>query len=74
MRVSEPGFEPADQRFVGEQSVQVHRRFRNADPLCLGRNGRMQVCQRFAVIQPGNLGNEAFEQLQQSVGAVGEGR
>jgi hypothetical protein len=72
MRAAEARFEPAGERFVGQQRVEVHRGFGNADAVAAGRDAAVQVGQRLAVIEPGDFGHEAFDQAQQPVGAVDE--
>jgi hypothetical protein len=72
MRAAQTRFEPAGQRFVGQQRVEVHRGFGNADPVAAGRDAAVQIGQRLAVIEPGDFGDEAFDQSQQPFGAVDE--
>ena len=40
------------ERLIGQQRVEVHWRFRHAHAMAFGRNGRMQLGQRFRVIEP----------------------
>ena len=72
MGAAKPGLEPAGQRFIGQQRIEVHRGFGNADPMAAGRNTVMEVGERLAVTQPGGFGHEALDQAQQPVGAVDE--
>src|SRR3546814_11181496 len=64
MMIAKARFEPAGERFVGEQAIEVHRRFGNADTASLGRNTAMQVSQRFGVTQPFGLRPDALNQVE----------
>src|SRR3546814_10671498 len=66
MMIAKARFEPAGERFVGEQAIEVHRRFGNADTASLGRNTAMQVSQRFGVTQPFGFGHDALNQVERS--------
>ena len=72
MMGAEARLEAAGERLVGEQRIEVHRRLGHADALRTGRDGRVQVGQRVAVIEPGHLGHEALDQLQDAVGPIDE--
>lgn len=43
MGAAQTRFQPADQRLIGQQCVQVHRRLGDADALALRRDGRMEI-------------------------------
>ena len=72
MRRAEARLQTAGKRLVGEQRIEMHRRFGNADILCPCRDAAMQIGQRLAIIEPRDLGEEPFEQPEQTVGAIGK--
>lgn len=72
MRCTEARLEAAGERLIGEQGIEVHRRFGNADAVPLGRYAAMQVGQGFGIIEPAAFGHEGFDQPQDTVGAIGE--
>ena len=72
MRAAEPRLEAAGQILVDQDGVEIHRRLGHADALAAGRDAGMQVGQGLAVIEPGGLGHEAFDQGEHAVGAVDE--
>lgn len=43
MMIAEPRLEPADERFVGEQRVEIGRRLGHPDVLDLGRDTAVEV-------------------------------
>ena len=69
---AEQRLEAAGQRLVGQHRIEVHRRLGHADALMPGRDRGVQVGQRFGVIEPGHLGHEALDQLEDAVGAIDE--
>ena len=73
MRIAETRLQAAGERLIGEQRVEIDRRFRDADAMAFGRDGRMQIGQRLAVIEPAALRHEAFDELEDAVGAIDEG-
>jgi hypothetical protein len=72
MRRRQARLQPAGQRLVGEQRVEIDRRFGHADAVPFGRDGRMEIGQRLAVIEPAAFRHEAVEQRQHAIGAVDE--
>ena len=44
--LAEPRLEPADQRFVNQDGIEVHGHFGDADPMTPGRDAGMQISQR----------------------------
>ena len=72
MCVAKARLQPAGQRLVGKQRVEVHGHLGHADAVPVGRDGGMEIGQRRAVIQPTALRHEAVEQGQHAVGAVDE--
>src|SRR3546814_17766236 len=54
------------------QRIEIDRDLRDTDAVPLGRDGRMQVGQRLGVIEPGAFGHEAFDELEQTIGAIDE--
>ena len=72
MSVAEPGLEPADQRFVDQERIEVHRHLGDPDPLTLGRDAGMQVGQGLLIREPFGLRHETLDELQHPVGAIDE--
>ena len=72
MMGAEPRLKSAGERLVSEQRIEVHRCLGDAHALLPRRDGRVKVGQRVAVIEPGDLGHEALDQLQDAVGAIDE--
>ncbi|MNE20664.1 hypothetical protein D3C87_1589340 [compost metagenome] len=72
MELAKPWFETTGQWLIGQKRVELHRRFRNPDPMAFRGNGRMQVSQRIGIIEPCHFRHEPFDQVQHSVGAVGK--
>ena len=72
MRFAEPRLEPAGQRLVGEDRVEMHRRLGHAHRVALGRDAGMEIGQRLAVREPFGFRREALDELQQAIGAVDE--
>ncbi len=72
MRIPKHRLEAADQGLVGQHRVEIHRNFRHANTLALGRNSRMQIGQRFLVIEPSDLGHKSLDQPKHTLGAVDE--
>lgn len=72
MRVAKARLQPAGQRCVGQQRVQIHWHFGDADAMPLRGNRRMEIGERRAVIHPTAFGHEAVEKRQNAVGAVHE--
>ncbi len=70
MMGAEAGLEAAGKRLIGEQRIEVHRCLGHADALRTGRDGRVQVGQRVAVVEPGHLGHEPLDQLQDAIGPI----
>ena len=72
MRIPEHRLEAADQGLVRQHRVEIHRYLRHANALALGRDGRMQIGQRFLVIEPSDLGHKALDELKHAVGTIDE--
>ena len=66
----EARFEPASEWLIGEQRVEIHRRFGHADTVPVAGNAGVEVGQRLAVAQPAALGHEGFDKAQQPVSAI----
>ena len=64
--------QPAGQRLIGEQRVEIDRRLGHADAVPVGRDAAMEIGQRLAVIEPAAFRHEGFDQAQDAVGAVDE--
>ncbi len=72
MLVAKTRFEPAGERLIGEQRIQIHRRLGNADAMALGGDAAVEIGQSLGVIEPVAFGHEGFDQVQHTVGSVGE--
>ena len=72
VRPPEPGLQAAGQVFIGEDGVQMHRRFWDAHPMAAGRDAGVQIGEGLGVIQPLGLGHEALDQGQDPVRAIDE--
>jgi len=72
MCVSKARLQPAGEGLIGQKRVEVHRHFRHADAMPVGRYGGMEIGQRAGIIEPAALRHEAVEQGQHAVGAVDE--
>ena len=72
MRVAEHGLKTAGQRLVGQKRVEIHRHLGHADALAVGRDAGVQVGQRLRIIEPPALRHEAFDELQDAIGAIDE--
>ena len=72
MPAAEPRLQPACQRLVDQQRVEVHRHLGHAHAVALGRDAGMQVGQRLGVIEPGSVRYKALDELQHARGAVDE--
>ena len=70
MLVAQHRLEPARQRLIRQQRIEIHRNLGNADAMYLGRDASMQVGQGLAVIEPSALRHEPFDQLQHAVGPI----
>ena len=68
--VAQHRLEPARQRLIGQQRVEIHGNLGDTDAMALGRDASMQVGQGLAVIEPPALRHEPFDQLQHAVGPV----
>ena len=64
--------EPAGERSVGQQTIQMHRDFGDPDPLPLGRDRRMQIAQHGLIPEPRTFRHEAGDQIQNAIGPVDE--
>jgi hypothetical protein len=74
VRAPEPRLQPAGQILVGEDRVEMHRRFGDAHALTPRRDAGMQVGERLGIVEPLGLGHEAFDQREHAVGAIDEAR
>ena len=72
MRFAELRLQPAGKRLIGDQRIEIHRRLGHADAIALGRDCRVQKCQRLDVVEPGAFRHEGFDELKDTVGAVDE--
>ena len=72
MGIAQARLQPADQRLISEQCVEIHRRLGDAHAMPLRRYGRMQIGQRLAVIEPGAFRHEGVDELEDAISAVGE--
>ena len=70
--ITQTRLQPAGQRLVGQERVEIDRHLGHAHAMTVGRNRRMQVGQRSGVIEPVAVRHEAVEQRQHAIGAVDE--
>ena len=68
MKIAEPWLEPADERRVDEQPVEVHRNVGHNDGMRARGYGAVQVCERFGVAECAHFGHEAREKIERAVG------
>ena len=67
MLVAEHRFEPAGQRRVGEQPVQIDGRFGHGDDMAARGDRTVEKGQHFAVAERAHLGHEASEQVKRTI-------
>ena len=72
MLIAQARLQPAGQRLIGQQRIEIGRGFGHADAMPVDRNRRMQVSQRPGVIEPAAFRHKTVEQRQHAVGAVGK--
>src|SRR5882757_6448500 len=72
MRIAEHRLQPAGQRLVRQNRIEIHRYLRHTNALAFGRNGRMQIGQRFLVIDPSKFGHKALDKPKHAAGLVDE--
>ncbi len=71
--VAQRGRQAADQCAVSQQRVDVERHFGHAHAVASCRDGRVQIGQRFSVIEPGDFRHHAIEQVEDAIGFRDEG-
>jgi hypothetical protein len=64
MLPAQHGFEPACERGVDQQTVKVHRHLRHGDAVWPGRDRPVQIGQRLFIIERGNFGHKAAQQIE----------
>src|SRR5271157_2870006 len=69
-RVAQHRLEAAGQRLVSQHRVEMHRDFWDADALSFGRNRGVQVRQGLGIVEPCALRHEAFNELEDAIGAI----
>ena len=74
VRVAQHRRQAAEQRSISQQRVEVERYFRRVDAVASRRNGRVQVGQRFVVIEPVELRHHAHEQIEDAFDLRDKGR
>ncbi len=70
--ITQTRLQPAGQRLVGQERIEIDRHLGHAHAMTVGRNRRMQVGQRSGVIEPVAVRHEAVEQRQHVIGTVDE--
>jgi len=70
MLLAQHRLQPADERRIHQNAVEIHRRFRNIDGMALCRNRPMQEGQRLSVIERADLGQEAGQKVQYPLGLL----
>src|SRR5882757_7133363 len=72
MRIAEHRLKTTSERLVSQNRIETHRYLRHANALTLGRGGRMQIGQRFLVIDPSKFGHKALDKPKHAIGTVDE--
>src|SRR3546814_15218312 len=72
MNVGEPRLETTCKGLIRQESVEIHRRFGNADPVPLGRHRGMEVGEGAAIVEPCAFWPNGIDQLENTVGTVDE--
>ncbi len=72
MRLAQHRPQPAGERCIDQQTVEIERRRRHGDRMTLRRYGAVQIAQRLAIIQRPDLGHEAGQQVEHPAGLVRE--
>ena len=72
MRVAEPRLEPARERFVGQERVEMHGSLGHAHAMTPGRDRRVKIGQGLGVGEPRGLRDESLDKLKHAVGPVDE--
>src|SRR5882762_7274254 len=72
MRIAEHRLKTTSERLVSQNRIEIDRYFRHTNALALGRDGRMQIGQRFLIIDPCEFGHKAFDKPKHAVGTVDE--
>src|SRR3546814_8829194 len=72
MNVGEPRLETTCKGLIRQESVEIHRRFGNADPVPLGRHRGMEVGEGAAIVEPCAFWHKGIDQLENTVGTVDE--
>ena len=70
--LSQHRLEAANERLIRQHRVEIHRYLRHANALAPGRYSRMQIGQRFLVIEPSDFGHKALDEPEHALGAVDE--
>ena len=70
--IAKAWLQPAGQRLISQQRVEIDRRLGNTDAMTFRRNAGMEVSQRLAIIEPRAFRHEAVEQRDNAIGAIGE--
>ena len=74
VRIAQHRRQPAGQRAVGQQRIEVERMFWHGHAITPRGDGGVQVGQRLAVVEPGNLRHHAVEQVEATIRLRDEGR
>src|SRR5712675_3367926 len=72
MRIAEHRLKTTSERLVSQNRIEIHRYFRHTNALALGRDGRVQIGQRFLIIDPFEFGHKALDKPKHAVGTVDE--
>ncbi|MCY1351366.1 hypothetical protein D9M69_376300 [compost metagenome] len=71
--LAQPRCQTRGQRTVGQQRVQMERHLRHLDSLAVRRHRGVQVGQRLAVVEPGQLGHNPVQQVEEAIALDHEG-
>ena len=72
--MTQAGFEAAGQSLIGEQRIEIDRRFGNAHAMALRRYAGMQIGQRLGIIEPCTFWHEGLNEADETVGAIDEAK
>src|SRR3546814_7136891 len=66
MLIAQHRLDPATERRIDQQPIEIDRRVRHGDRMALRRDTSMQECQRFGVVQRADLRHQARKKVERS--------
>ncbi|MCY1358438.1 hypothetical protein D9M69_449740 [compost metagenome] len=73
MQVAQHGSKASDQWAVGQQHIKMERRLGYRHWEAMGGNRRVQIGQRLLIVEPGELGQHANQQVMEAIRLGNEG-